>query len=76
MENEYLKKILEKLDNMEDDIKTLAQETAILHAKDLPSRMNSVESQLSEVKVVQARFFAGITTLAFIVPIALKFITS
>lgn len=75
MESEYFTKILDKLDTMEGELRNLTKKTDILHAKDLPTRMNTVEQQLSEVKVVQARFFAGITTLAFVIPLALKYIS-
>lgn len=74
MEDSYLKKILDKLDLMEIELKELTSKIDTLNAKDLPARMNRVENKVSGIEVKQAKVYAGITVIAFLVPIALKFI--
>lgn len=74
MEDSYLKKILDKLELMEHELKQLTSQIDTLNAKDLPVRTDRLERKVSDIEVKQAKVYAGITVIAFLVPIALKFI--
>lgn len=74
MDGEYLKKILDKLDMMEMELKSLTSKIDTLDAKDLPARMNSIEKQVGQLQVNQAKVFAGITTFVTVLSVGLKFI--
>lgn len=83
MDNEQLNRLLEKLDKIPDKLEAIDQEIKImtkivtnLNAKDLPQRVKSLEKELSDLKINQARFLTGIALLAFIIPILLKYLTA
>jgi hypothetical protein len=72
VDSDYFQKILEKLEVMELELRQLTSKIDTIDAKDLPKRMNKVESDLGNLKVNQAKVYAGITVIAFLVPLLLK----